>query len=843
MTEHPIDPFLAVWSSRKGRDGIDLRMRVYSALTADGDWTRERLRVTLRALVAFGAEEQRRFDECFAEFFSSKESPDWLRERLDTTLDRNLALAELSTLTTPATSYEPTKFDVVSPSNNSPKKVIIRRPVVVALATAAALVSTGGFVWYYLHKSPPSAQTEQVTPVPAPMPTRVVTGTETVTTREEVHPQQIGRVRDAPGALVTMGAVLAMLLIVATLTLADVSAFAWTIRPIKAPDLLSWEQPPRDATLAERQVNYRSPLPLESPLSSESLDRLALRTGFALDAAQPEFDLRATVLATARAGGLLDPVYRPGRRTTRLRVSRPRQFNPVASAVLDAFTQGMRARGVSVVDVVEFPDETPSDINLVVIDAIQWSARYREAWRRVPHVAYIEARDPAHWDSAVERLPFGVFTLDAGGLSEAIDAARNSQFVMPVERVRLGDPKERLGEAFPLAAACSFLGLFDLATIDRLRRSITPDVPFLCIQRVLALDGVSGGPTQWKMTPELRAWFDAAVPQGAPLRDAVLAWQRERLCSLKSPPQGSRAEFILQMQTLWVDLLHGFRSPSALASWVDRAERFLGERMLKEVYFAQLRAMPKPKVGEVNDPVLEARLARLGLVDMRPVVALSRTTRVSIFAVLILASAIVCGTAWELFRIRGTTLSVWSGPWSDTLVNDRGNSAEVHCADTELLVGFSEQGAPMCRVLNIRALNSIQAEFRFGEMRSPSGTQRFSSDWTGARGAFCNGVVVGIEGSYGFVSGNFADAKVAELRLRCDNIAVNGRSDEVVLWGDSPHHATIHIPPLQSTLTERTTFWADCRPGGFVRGIRLLFNDDGSLHGVSVKCASVKLAR
>ena len=69
MSGHPIDPFFDAWQARRGTLGVAQRESLYRAFQLDGQWDRERLRLTLRAILAIDAESRVIFHPLFEGFF------------------------------------------------------------------------------------------------------------------------------------------------------------------------------------------------------------------------------------------------------------------------------------------------------------------------------------------------------------------------------------------------------------------------------------------------------------------------------------------------------------------------------------------------------------------------------------------------------------------------------------------------------------------------------------------------------------------------------------------------------------------------------------------------------
>lgn len=87
----------------------------------------------------------------------------------------------------------------------------------------------------------------------------------------------------------------------------------------------------------------------------------------------------------------------------------------------------------------------------------------------------------------VERYRRGPFTLDPEGIGAALRAATEGRRPPPVSVDRALPDRRVLGDALPLAAACALAEPCDLGTMDALRQVVSPELPYLAMQRILAL--------------------------------------------------------------------------------------------------------------------------------------------------------------------------------------------------------------------------------------------------------------------------------------------------------------------------------------------------------------------
>ncbi|MFO0645646.1 MAG: hypothetical protein U0326_05360 [Polyangiales bacterium] len=723
MQGHPLDPLLDEWSHRRRRDGVDLRVGVYRALAQPGPWTRTRLLVTLRSLMAFDADERADFDALFNRYFPAEppweriltEHPDWSRER---------ALAELrdaAPVDPPPPSDSPTRpsrtpaepaktSDPDAPSQPptiEPPAPWWRRAPWLLWASAGALLIALVSAYGQPPSPPPRPHDAAITRDAAVRPADAGTPDDAGPV-VQAHLDQFPsgqkasllavNIHDGGDAIAAWRRVLrhigftllGALALWEVMLLADLLARWRAAWPALAPDVVTAALLERD--WRERLVDHRAPFALSPPLDDAEITQLAWRMGFAPDSLRPELDVVASVRATADAGGMIEVVYRSGRKAATLCVARPPALDAVSTAVVDCFVEGMRAHGVDVETVTDATAD-PADLTLVLVDARDPRASHVEAWATRPHVAFVEVRDAGLWGDEVLALPRMPFTLDASGLAAALDAARTERPPPKARDALRGTDRERLGRATRLAIACSLCAPFDLAVADALRREFTPKLGFLAIQRVLALHGVTGDAAGWKVSDGLRAWLFEGGRCDADFEREVLRWQRDRLRST-AVPAGSRAAAMRAQEIAWLTLRIGeVNDARSLAAWLDVMESKDGHTALRNVFDARVKALSAsgqltlPAMGEsLEERRLKERLAKLNLGDRDPV-TLAWPTRwpklalESLVAAVAFSAAVVATAVLEEPRTE-----LWSGTRSREVGTTQGHAFEQRCPNSSIVL-------------------------------------------------------------------------------------------------------------------------------------------------------------
>lgn len=733
MAGHPIDPLLDDWARDCRRDGFDLRARVYRCLAEPTRWTRERLRAALRAVLAFGPAERAAFDACFDRHFDATIPWEpWLTELA--AWDRERALADLRAAVADETAPRRPTPDAsnavvaqppaepvgrptasTSPVDSAPSPTeATPSPAPRAWGPVVLLVGALLFVIALLARppSPPPPRPSQdaaavvvadagprdtgprdasamvVSDEIGPVSQGTVLRLEAVTPHDEARPWWRRALRHVGFALVGAIAVWEVLL------LFDLLARWRAARPARFEVVT----PPvyRDKNARERTLDLRSPWPLAEPFEAGELDALAWRVGFSDDHQRPVLDVAASIVATARNGGLVDVVCRAGRSPSTLGVSRPTSLDPIARHLLDALERGMKARGVRVEDVAA---GVPCDLTLVFVDASEFvrepgeRARVEDALRR-PHVALVELRDPGLWDDTLQALPRAPATFDARGLAEALDAARTER-PLPRPRARAaGGDRERLGRAAPLAVACALCEPFDLPVMDALRRRFTPALGFLAMQRVLGLDGVprlGDHPVGLTMTAALRAWLLQPGRCDCRFEAEVLRWQRERLAQTPCP-EGSRAEAKRAQEMAWLTLRIAACEGATLSAEATAAFAAVMAAQSQHPTLAKLRDVRRAEVGEeavaalavegdeLPIRTLREQLAAAGITTHDPVTLAWPTRWPRLALESVVGAVALAGAVVAVATLEEPRTSMWSAEKSREVGSAEGRAFAKVCA-------------------------------------------------------------------------------------------------------------------------------------------------------------------
>jgi Leucine-rich repeat (LRR) protein len=541
MNEHPIDPFLAAWSAASGIDGFASRLRVYQALRLKGPWSRSRLRAALAAVLVLAPEQRDRFSETFDLWFG-KDERDREVEIVDLEAWLGALQAQAADSTGPARE-RPRDFEENRPRARRWRWAVLGGAIALLFLFLAWRVGRGC--------STPSETRDGQAASPDAEETDAGASRDGGTAQVEPWARHKLKFEITPApppewnrmmlwaavGLVTLLALIELLL-------------AWRrsrFKTVKAkPILLS------DGRLELDMASGPPP----KPLSAAELDRIAFRTGLVPDFELPKLNPGKTVRQTARNGGCFSPVHDPRAQTRGLSIVRPLEMDSVSEAVLTCFAQGLVSRAVPVRILSGPPRWDTDDLVLVLVDGRAPSDPPVERWLTIPHLAFVEVRDPETWGTEVSRLPRGVFSFDADGLYAAIEVAAARRQPPRLLRVRRHDVLssrgiEGLGNALPLAAACALLGPCDLGTADQMRRELIPWVPFLAFQCVLDLRGVSLNGQGWRISPLLGRELIERV--SADFVRRVLGWQERRLAGME-PPAGSRAQKMLERERTLVRL-------------------------------------------------------------------------------------------------------------------------------------------------------------------------------------------------------------------------------------------------------------------------------------------------
>ncbi len=598
MSAHPIDPFLDAWASRGGRDGPDLRLRVYAALTVMP--SRDDLADTLRAVLAWSADDRARFEALFATFF--RES---IASRAPEGLDVAAALVSLrdgaSRVHLPAAEFrsvvdEPfdrlafraSVFLLVAGFVAAGSGAIIRACDTSTTTDGGAPVARDAAVDVVTdEQAPHDAATVDVAPTPVlTPPTPAATFHERVTlgrwvgTTDGIAPWWFTLVL-VTGASVALASLLSKLEAEHRARL--------PVEPAKPPIVLRADTP------ASSEPDYRGRSAPE-PIDARGGDALAWAAGFARSDEARELDLRRTVNQSARRLGIFSPVYRARAVTSTVKMVLPARLDAVAEALVAGVVRALTQRNVPVEVTRGARDVAGAELVLVFVDARNPSTVPLRRWWRHPRVAAVELRDPWLWGDEVETLtvegrPVRVHAPTIEGITVALLAASRGVRGEASRRVRDDDDAEHVGAAFPLAAACALCEPCDLATIDALRRRFTPELPFVAVQRIAAMEGVRRAPAGWTFERELRDHLVSRVGSG--FREEVLAWQTQRLAEITAA-EGTWAAALLSRERALVELQR------AVVADDVRAAAAVARALEAEAASDEARARLRERAGELG---------------------------------------------------------------------------------------------------------------------------------------------------------------------------------------------------------------------------------------------------
>lgn len=368
---HPIDPFLTEWRAAGGEDGADLRSRVYEGLALPGRWDRERLRLTLRSLLTWRVEDRERFERVFNAFFAEEQLPPWMAARFageDADAigwNPGRALAEIVASQRQGDAASPTVPGQVA---RRQEWTPLRWIGISALAVAAALAMvmwpqrTEVTRWFeLLITAAPVAPLAPAINKEAPL--AGTDGAGAPVAQEQQGPSATQRLTYGRG-------------VAAVLLAAGMAAWIWhwRRRRYRCDPCLSEDEEgdgPASLVAAPEIIEYDEldlrGLEPAQPFSSQELDQLAYHTGLVADHEQLLLDLHDTVNRTCQRGGLMEPIFRPGRRVGQLCIVRTRPLDVVGEVLVSSLATGLRRRGVSVSERVGVPGQERFDLVLVLV--------------------------------------------------------------------------------------------------------------------------------------------------------------------------------------------------------------------------------------------------------------------------------------------------------------------------------------------------------------------------------------------------------------------------------------------------------------------------------------------
>lgn len=600
MNVHPLDGFLTYWEQLDRELPLDVRLRVYRALAGAGAWDEQRLRATLRAILVSRPEQLSLFVDAYAAMVVPADvlsAPPWLTQRLqraepELRWDPRRALHELVEAATPARVIRPAQPAPASAPQTMPKPGA--GPTSPPGPAAAVQAEPGQPA--APAAAPPTGSAAPGKPATAPPPLPLLARIEPLSPTPAQAP-----VTWRPYGQPLLNTTKASLVDDETLFLSTVSVpFGGSGRPLPPPIPAP---PPRErrlhipeASLAQQELDYRSDAEAR-PFPLDLLTDLA----YALPLYQPGEDrglsMPHSIARTARNGGLWTPVELPRRHLLQLGIAVLSELDVVAEVAVRALAAGLRQHGVLIELDYRAALHAEVDAWLVVFDATAVSAAELAPWSRLRHVQFLEARDPGLWGPEVGALPWSIQPLEPRGVSRALHALFSREAPQAALRsvARRGEPRECLGDTLPLAAAMALAAPCDLATADELRRTFLGQLPFLRIQRVAELRGVTRDETGWLFSHELKDWLLARVSSA--FRQRVLAWQSERLTRLRA--SGTLAQRSLRRRQLTVRLeLALLRLAAEDAGELAPAEREVQQAVSELRTQGDLAASERRRIGE-----------------------------------------------------------------------------------------------------------------------------------------------------------------------------------------------------------------------------------------------------
>jgi hypothetical protein len=404
------------------------------------------------------------------------------------------------------------------------------------------------------------------------------------------------------------------------------------------------------------------PAPL---LDRETLDSLADFLGyFRSDIVGRELDIRASIEATARWGGVPCPVFSTRRQIRRVIVledvfAEALSWNTVAAELaaglalrgvplLHGFFRGIpdrfRLKDGSEVHLEDLEDDRRGHLVLVFTDGKGLAAPRAdlvlETLARWPQVAWMQLEEPRAWDQPAAfaaRHGLRIFPASQAGLLQVVgrftsEMAAEPSLSTPPDRWRGLPPRPLagrlvdhvemlLGDSLLWAQACAMaMPPFSLGLADRLRERFHPDLPVDRRQRLVTLPGTTrdaGGLTfSLEVTAALREGFRLRRFKAA--QDEVLEFIVERIQEAEPPDAASRAHQAWEWR---LERLHFEQDP-------DRAiERLavLSQGPLRRSIEGDLRALKPMNVGwgteRVSIPLSVRPKSRTGRRLLRGVLA------------------------------------------------------------------------------------------------------------------------------------------------------------------------------------------------------------------------------
>jgi hypothetical protein len=528
MNAFPLTPFLTMLAQDGIRVTINDYDRISLALNTGGEWTLNRLRCVLTALLAQNVQQEEQLLRRFNSFFEID-----LKTDGQTALDLERALDDLRRVAQPPHPAEPDRTkNIINPAikKDSRREPRRRKRLLwarlksrltiwhgVALALVIALVVTSFFVLRLrpVPQPPPAPAPEPESPVPQPPEAQItinVTGIDT-------SPVTLQRTWKDAAALIA----------VAGIPLFALGVFYWWRRkedPVKTP---SWDP------------SAKSHFPLSSiggkptaRLDAETLSHLGDSLGyFQSEMLSRQLDVRASVEQTSRDGGMPALVFHRRKQLRTVYIledghAQALAWNPISQEL----AEGLRKRGINVaygkfygpptkfylddgfIERLEDMEKHRGDYLLLIFSDSKCIQHRRdrfvlEALARWPMIAWMELREQRFWDEStavIAKYRIPIYAASPECLSAAMERflaelAPQNDFAEGQSRWRgapayveryLHQHVERLlGDALLWAEACSMIQPVTQALADKLRVTFQPQLPPERFERLLVLPGTT----------------------------------------------------------------------------------------------------------------------------------------------------------------------------------------------------------------------------------------------------------------------------------------------------------------------------------------------------------------
>jgi hypothetical protein len=582
----PLVPFLVSLEAVGIRATLQDYRRIALALRAGGRWNTGQLCGVLASLLVRDPEKEEAFRQHFARFFQLEEEA----QEPFSHIDLGHALEDLQHLkesgpppapVAPQPPPAPSRERTSGERRTAPRRRLGRKPAIALLLTTLIAVS-GALLWKRFASSPPPPRPAERAPQEKTSQGQAPTPAPRSSVPMRLYPNAVGiRIKKVPPDRRLEWSLTGTLII-------GVSGYGlwlwwlWRRRNRGPIPPAAGEGLPRLFRTAEIGG---APDPL---LDRETLDRLADSLGyFRSEIIGRELDVRASIEATARWGGVPRPVFETRRQIRSVILfedlfAEAHSWNTVAAELasglalrgvplLHGFFRGIpdrfRLEGGLEVHLEDLEDDRRGYLVLVFTDGkgltSPRAALALETLARWPQVAWMQLEEPRAWDQSaalVARHGLRVFPASRTGLLQVADRFTSEIAAAPT----ISTPPERwgglpprpligrlaeyvetlLGDSLLWVQACAMVvPPFSLGLADRVRERFHPDLPPERRQRLLALPGtmrsVGGITFSLEVTAVLREGFRRRRSPAA--QEEVLAFLAERIREAEPPEVASRA--------------------------------------------------------------------------------------------------------------------------------------------------------------------------------------------------------------------------------------------------------------------------------------------------------------